>query len=84
MIVFLLRLFVVAFPAGLLPLYFHSYFAVRLKWPLPLISMIMSLLCGLNIFWVAIFLHHFIGLYHITLSHYVDRTCGIACIFLYY
>ena len=54
---------------------------MRLKGPLPLISMTMSLSCGLSIFWVAILLHHFIVLYHITLSHCVDRTCGIACLF---
>ena len=81
MIVCLLRLFAIALPAGLLSFVFPFMFCSETKRATAFDSMTMSLLCRLSIFWVAILLHHFIVLYHITLSHCENRTCGIACFF---
>ena len=83
-IVCLLRLFAVAFLVGLLPFVFPFMFCNETKRATAFDFYDVSLLCGLSIFWVAILLHHFIVLYHITLSHYVDRTYEITCLFLYY
>jgi hypothetical protein len=84
MIVCLLRCLLLHFLRDCYHLYFRSCFAVRLPGPLPLISMMVSLSSGLSIFWDAILLLHFIVLHRITLNHYVGRTCGKACHFLYY
>jgi hypothetical protein len=43
-----------------------------------------SLLSGLSIFWDAIVLLHFIVLQRITLNHYMDKTRGKSCQFLFY
>jgi hypothetical protein len=84
MIVCLLRCLLLHFLWDCYHLYFHSCFAVRLPWPLPLISMMVSLSSGLSIFWDAILLLHFIVLHRITLNHCVGRTRGKTCHFLYY
>jgi hypothetical protein len=84
MIVCLLRCLLLHLLRDCYHLYFHSCFAVRLPGPLPLISMMVSLSFGLSIFWDAILLLHFIVLHRIILNHYVRRTHGKACHFLYY
>jgi hypothetical protein len=84
MIVCLLRCLFLHFLRDFYHLYFHSCFAVRLPRPLPLISVMVSLSSGLSIFWDANLLLHFIVLHRITINHYVGRTRGKACHFLYY
>jgi hypothetical protein len=80
----LLRCLLLHFLRDCYYLYFRSCFAMRLLGPLPLISMMVSLSSGLSIFWDAILLLHFIVLHRIILNHYVGRTRGKACHFLYY
>jgi hypothetical protein len=80
----LLRCLLLHFLRDCYHLYFHSRFAVRLPGPRPLISMMVSLLSGLSIFWDAIVLLHFIVLQRITLNHYMDKTRGKSCQFLFY
>jgi hypothetical protein len=84
MIVCLLGYLLLQFLQDCYHLYFRSCFAVRLPGPLPLISIMVSLSSGLSIFWDAILLLHFIVLHRITLNHYVGRTRGKTCHFLYY
>jgi hypothetical protein len=71
MIVCLIRCLLLHFLWDCYYLYFCSYFAVRLPGPLPLISMMVSLSSGLNNFWDASLLLHFIVSHRISLNYYM-------------